>query len=626
MNLSCFLWIWLSSFLIGPIHSFQTSGKMINICRIKNGGACIVSDMKASLNGNNYTCENALEPQWYNHRDWASLCSTYQMCSQSIIKIIFEQTFDIAEICIEQRLATANFLLKKVNIFYSNGRNSLHKLDANKFQKCFLLPDRVGEQTNWIKVSLIEGYGSVERGIGSIIAYAYSDDPAQEEDLHYTNFAEISTCSAPHYVGYPCENALNYDNPINYSSDYSMHCNGSSCYNIRYELTFPVEIQPEIICISGRDYGGLTLFSKIQIQWNSGFQQILHFPKNKLRKCFKYEGHSTETGFGLYIKELYVENGGNPGLAYLQVYSHKYPSSKEFEIQSTVQQIYYIPSKILDLSFISFGVKLLNFSANEQCHSFIFELLNATGQTSIKIEMKIPNGSLWETRIFIDGKLSHVIATANSSEHFLPCNTWKDFWISLSAYGVTFGKGRIRGVDILYTENSPLTDNVIKIGVSNTDDSRISVFRVNSLENVKNSDLKINLLHSYSCSQSHALDILKDHNLTTCLSINEYPYTLVVTKQKKTVFGIIKHMVSVILNYQLIDKSSINIYFLLTKDGTQQSKFCFLSTINQLEGDNKWKYNFDCRKNEDIIGQIMITILKNTIPTFPVEVCEVGLI
>lgn len=119
----------------------------------------------------NFTCNNAQYPQWISYFEWSAIC---QPCTNQYIKFTFEQSYDIVEICLEQRKEFITHIVKKVTIELSNENMSSIELDQIDFQKCFLLTDDFGLDTKWLKVTIIDSFISSNNGMGSIMAYAYN--------------------------------------------------------------------------------------------------------------------------------------------------------------------------------------------------------------------------------------------------------------------------------------------------------------------------------------------------------------------------------------------------------------------------------------------------------------------
>ncbi|CAD5126820.1 DgyrCDS14853 [Dimorphilus gyrociliatus] len=120
-------------------------------------------------------------PHWINYRDWTASCQS-TACESEYLKITFASTFDIAEICIEQRIQIASELIKQVKLEFSNGASYVVQLDNINFEKCFLLPNSTGENTEWIKATALKGYGTYNYGLGSVLAYTF-----QEGIYHFVN-------------------------------------------------------------------------------------------------------------------------------------------------------------------------------------------------------------------------------------------------------------------------------------------------------------------------------------------------------------------------------------------------------------------------------------------------------
>ncbi|CAD5126919.1 DgyrCDS14933 [Dimorphilus gyrociliatus] len=602
--------------LLNINETFQTNGKKINVCRIKNGGTCSASSVLANLRDYTYKCENALEPQWINHRDWASDCLEENTCSLAYLLINFKQKYDIAEICIEQRLALVSFLTRKVRIEYSNGRNTTHTLDSNQYQKCYLLPGETGKQNNWIKVLTLEGYGTTKRGLGSVIVYAFNgDDTNSNDEIHYTNIAEFSSCSAPYSGNMNCQRALNYDSNENLLGGWITSCARGNCFGLTYELTFPFTVQPKITCVAGREFGSYTIPLEIKAKWSSNFIQFFTFSFSRLRQCFEYTKDFFETGVTLNITKYHEPaRADNVGLAYVNVYIIDTPQ-KFFFIESTDEVIYHFSTQFLSpMQLFSFGVKV---KGNGNCHSFIINLMNKDGESKVKITLDVES-----ITVLINGTLSH-IGNQTNNDHLLLCNTWKDFWISLIGNDLQIGKGQVYNNNLLYsTKVAKDKGYVTKLEVNNGETSTVSIFRVNSYN--KNYGLKINAIYPLGCS-TPLLENLHDFNTSTCFLVKESPYIFEAIRNDGNSFGILKNLIKITLKFiSSDDKKSIAIYLSLAEIGKQVSNSCPLSSMDQLNEENLWEYEFDCGYNKAIIERIVIIITADFISNSLVELCEVN--
>ncbi|CAD5126679.1 DgyrCDS14750 [Dimorphilus gyrociliatus] len=540
-------------------------------------------------------------------KDWASACNSENSCSPEYIKIIFKQQYDIVQICIEQRLARAPLLTKKVRIDYSNGRNSTHQLNDKIYQKCFLLPREVGKGNEWIKVTTIKGYGSAKRGLGSVMAYAYSEN---------------SHCNIPNYNIDDCKKALDYDSSLSHDADWSAPCQKSDCYADVYELTFPSGVKPKIICLAGREVGGVTLVTEMKVEWSSSFQQTFQFPTSRLRRCFEYSSNFVETGLKLWSTKFHDTNGHHMGYAYIQVYIETIPQ-KDFDIETNDELIYHFPpsytSSIIELNF---GVQIVK-NSDSKSHAFIINFLNKTGNSKLKITMDIGNDidNTRKTTFIIEDRIVNEITTQNNSNHLLSLDSWTDFSVVFSKNYIQFGRLKLNVSEIIYKINHSFVDKVTTLGVNNKEGSKFSKFRVNNYK-FGLFNLDINALYLADCKKP-TLNNLNDFNILTCTAIDTIPYTVGITKHNN--FGRIKQFAEVVLKHTVEAKQLINIYFLLTKTGSKNSKVCPLSNVTPLNGqESLWTYKYDCTQNEELVGKMVINILPSHSSPL-VEICEVYL-
>ncbi|CAD5126595.1 DgyrCDS14683 [Dimorphilus gyrociliatus] len=605
-----FLLLFLFSSLFMYGSSFLADGKLVNVCRQKFGATCQASSSHADLRDYTFICTNALEPHWINYRDWASQCVSN--CNNQNIRITFASISDIAEICIDQRLHSPPHLVKEVKLDFSNGASFTVQLDQVNFQKCFLLPNATGENSQWITATTQKDFGSGQLGLGSIMAYVYKDLEGEEEK-HLTNIAGInkgSTCTASHSPS-TCTKALDYDFAPNLKADWITSCVIVQCTNIIYKLFLKDGIAPKMLCIAPREYGENTILKTVKIEWSSGLIQMLIFPNSRLRQCFDYEGYSIESSINATIIDTYSQAPYNLGFAYFQLYTIETPL-KNFDIIGNLTLFYYIPSYLYKTFYgFTFGINAQNSLEN----SISISYWNKDKELfTIHIDHK--NGNDRDTILEIDDSTAHKITTKIADDHLLAHNVWREFWITIKSNRLEFGRGIVYGKNRLLSSfylSNPLC--ITRVGIKNKETTGKVLFGVYDL---------LGQMFKFPASiQCLSLNLvnLYDSKPTTCINLREDFHTI----EKVFMNGIFKRKYDkeahAVLRYQNEDEKFIKVYYIITEKDLKVSKVCPLKTIGK-SLNNINKYWFDCNEKLETIHKITIKIILSE-KVDSLEICKI---
>lgn len=150
-------------------------GYLKPVTKYSNGATCRVSSgYEFPSDAEVYPCENALEPYYIRHQDWAASC-TRSTRLNSWIEITLKKTYHIVEFTMAQRRTKENSLLVRCYITLGNLIKKAYHLSSDKIS--FLLEENMGKNTNKILIQPQAYKGSEGSNIGYnyILAYAYDD-------------------------------------------------------------------------------------------------------------------------------------------------------------------------------------------------------------------------------------------------------------------------------------------------------------------------------------------------------------------------------------------------------------------------------------------------------------------
>ncbi|CAD5126969.1 DgyrCDS14969 [Dimorphilus gyrociliatus] len=399
-------------------YTLQINRRIINVASVENGATCQASSVHPPLSTVDYTCQNALEPQWINVCDWSAHCSGLA-CTEHWIKINFKKVYELIGISLSQRTVVDEHKIKSVEISFNNSTyKPVYQVDT--VGNCLLL-EEIGLQASSISLRPVPPYSLLSNiGFNEIFAYAYEQvssakDDNEEEFINIADSALGATCvSNTSKENYPCDNALNRLMPI----DFILKCGANqspvtSCVGKYIEITFAFPAVPQIICYKNKRQIQ-SLIKAVSLLWSSGFaDELNNLAQDNMYHCLTYKHLKIESSLKVTIADVYGNN--DVGFNHFKVCTKK-TEENILWIQGTNYTFY----SLQDIYHGKYNLQSIKFKVKETSEPFVD------------------------------------IVTFGLSQSLIQCNEWSIFWLDINDNEINYGKGETYGKDILATIQTTL--------------------------------------------------------------------------------------------------------------------------------------------------------------------------